>query len=112
MTGDPLILGPLAIVLVGGAATFVWRGLGVALASRIDPDGAVFEWVGCVSFALLAGLLARLLVLPLGELATIPLWVRIGAAGLSIAVFWLAGRHVLLGVLVGTGCFTALVALG
>ena len=42
----------------GVAATYLWRGLGVALSARLDPEGLVFEWVTCVSYAMLAGLIA------------------------------------------------------
>jgi branched-subunit amino acid transport protein len=46
------------IVLACAAATFVWRALGVLVARRIDANGAFFRWVTCVSYAMVAGVLA------------------------------------------------------
>ncbi len=99
---------PFAVILVGAAATYVWRGLGVALSGRIDPDGRVFEWAACVAYALVAALVARMIVLPTGPLAETPLAERLGAAVLSLAVYFLAGRNMLWGVSAGVGALTLL----
>jgi branched-subunit amino acid transport protein len=97
---------PVAIILAGAAATYVWRGLGVALSGRIDPDGRAFEWAACIAYALVAALVARMIVLPSGPLAETPLADRLGAAALSLAVYFLAGRNMLWGVGAGIGALT------
>jgi branched-subunit amino acid transport protein len=97
---------PFAIILAGAAATYVWRGLGVALSGRIDPDGRAFEWAACIAYALVAALVARMIVLPTGPLAETPLADRLGAAALSLAVYFLAGRNMLWGVGAGIGALT------
>lgn len=91
------------IILVGAAATYVWRALGVALSGRIDPEGAVFQWIACIAYALLAALVARMIVLPTGPLAQTPMIDRAGAAILAFAVFFAGRRNMLLGVGVGAG---------
>ncbi len=91
------------------AATYVWRGLGVLLAARIDPNGVIFQWVGCVSYAMLAGLIARMTILPLGALAEAALWVRLLAMALAFLVFFAAGRRMLPAVLAGVAGFILLV---
>lgn len=89
--------------LAGGAiVTYAARGLGVALSGRIDPRGAVFRWVGCVAYALLAGLVARMILLPVGPLQVTDLGVRLLAAVVALAAYWLAGRSVVMGVTAGT----------
>ncbi len=60
-----------SIVLGCAAATFLWRGLGVAVVRRIDADGAIFQWVNCVSYAMVAGLIFRMIILPQSELAKV-----------------------------------------
>ena len=97
---------PFAIILAGAAATYVWRGLGVALSGRIDPDGRAFEWAACIAYALVAALVARMIVMPTGPLAETPLADRLGAAALSRAVYFEAGRRRLWGVGVGVGART------
>lgn len=94
-------LSPYLVMLAGAAVTYVWRGLGVLLAGRVRPDGAVLDWIGCVAFALLAGLIARMIVLPIGPLAATGLGARLAAAGIALAIFFLLRRSVLLGVLAG-----------
>ena len=101
-------LGIWPLVLLGSLATYLWRGLGVVLASRIDPAGPVFQWVTCVSYAMLAGLIARMIVQPLGVLGETPLFDRLAATTLAFAVFFLWRRKVLPGVLAGVLAFTLL----
>jgi len=45
------------LLLAAVGATYFWRGLAVPLSSRIDPESRVFEWMTCVTYALLAGLM-------------------------------------------------------
>jgi len=94
---------PFAVILAGAAATYVWRGLGVALSGRIDPGGRAFEWAACIAYALVAALVARMIVLPTGPLAETPMVDRLGATALSLAVYFLAGRSLLWSVGAGVG---------
>ena len=50
--------------------TLVWRVIGTTVATHIDPEGAMFQWLSCVAYAMLAGLIARILLLPIGILAS------------------------------------------
>ena len=99
------------LVALGIAATYLWRGLGVVVAARLDPDGPLVAWVTCVSYAMLAGLVARMVVMPFGALAGTPLGHRLGATAAGFAVFYLTRGRILPGVAAGVGCFIALQAL-
>ncbi|MDJ0778352.1 MAG: AzlD domain-containing protein [Gammaproteobacteria bacterium] len=96
------------IVLGCGAATFLWRGLGVVVVRRIDPQGAVFRWITCVSYAMVAGLIFRMIVLPESDLASVPLAQRIAAVALAFAAYFLLGRRLVAGVLAGSLTLSAL----
>ncbi len=89
------------IVLGCGAATFAWRALGVVVVQRIDPRGAFFQWITCVSYAMVAGLIFRMLVLPESQLATVSLPIRLAAIGLAFAAYFVFGRRLVAGVLAG-----------
>ena len=103
MTRDPWTLIVMCI-----AATYLWRALGTMLATRIEPDSAVFLWISCTSYALLAALVARMIIFPLGELADTP-WVdRVAAAAIAIAIFQVFGRRTLASVATGFCVFVAL----
>ena len=98
----------IVVLIAGAAATYVWRALGVALSGRIDPAGPVFEWVGCVAYALLAGLIARMIVLPIGPLAATSLADRLASAVVALAIFFALRRNLLLGVAAGVAALVAL----
>ncbi len=102
---------PWIALALGIVATYFWRGLGVALARRIKAEGALIDWVGCVAYALLAGLIARMIILPVGPVAEIPLAERGIAVACGIAAYFLARKNILVGVLVGTAAISVLVSL-
>ncbi|MEM7562633.1 MAG: AzlD domain-containing protein [Pseudomonadota bacterium] len=97
------------IVLGCGAATFMWRGLGVAVVRRIDADGALFRWVTCVSYAMLAGLIFRMIMMPESELANVSLPIRLAAVAIAFGAYYLSGKRLVVGVLTGGLGLTALV---
>lgn len=101
-------LAPWIALLVATAATYVWRAAGAMLAARISPTGAVFEWFSCVAYAMLAGLVARLVVFPIGILAEASILDRLGATAIGLVLFFAFGRHLFLGTLGGVGAFIAL----
>ena len=99
------------IVLACGAATFVWRGLGVLVARRIDAGGALFRWITCVSYAMVAGLIFRMIMLPESELASVSLPIRIGAVAIAFGAYFAFKRRLVAGVLAGGLSLSALVSL-
>jgi len=99
---------PFVVMIAGAAATYLWRALGVALSGRIDPEGPAFDWVACIAYALLAGLIARMILQPSGPLAETALAQRVIAAVVAVAAFWLLRRSVMFGVAAGA---TALIGL-
>jgi branched-subunit amino acid transport protein len=90
-------------ILVGALVTYAWRGAGVALSGRIDPNSALMRWTSCVAYALLAGLIARLIVAPQGAVGETALWMRLSAAGIAILAYFLCRRSIPLGVAAGAG---------
>ena len=88
------------LVLACAAGTYVWRALGVALAGRLDPKGEVFAWMSCVAMAMIAGLISRMLIFPVGVLEATTLAERLAATACGLLVyFWLTRRNLLAGVL-------------
>lgn len=94
---------PYLLVVAGGLATYFWRALGVALSGRINAGSHLFEWVACVAYAMLAGLIARMILLPNGPLATTASADRIAGAVIALAIFFLTRRSIGLGVAAGAG---------
>ena len=90
---DPaLTAGPwwiLILMVVGALATYFWRALGVALSGRINTESRLFEWVACIAYAMLAGLISRMILLPNGPLAETATADRIaGGAGALVLFSW------------------------
>jgi branched-subunit amino acid transport protein len=101
----------LTLITVGAiAGTYVWRGIGVMFAARIKSDGPVFQWVTFVSYAMLGGLIARMVILPIGPLLETPLLVRALAFVIGVGVFFGVGKRVLPAVFTGVASFIFLVS--
>ena len=105
MTGS---LWPWIVVLLSAVVTYAWRWMGVVLSGRIDPNGAAIRWVGAVAYALLAGLIARMIVLPQGPLQDTAVTDRLAAAAIALAIFLLTRRNMLAGVAAGAGVLVLL----
>jgi branched-subunit amino acid transport protein len=101
---------PWLVLLAAAAVTYLWRAIGVAVSGRIRTDGPLFEWVSAVAYALLAGLIARMIVLPLGPLQATPLIDRLAGALIGLAVFLLTrrSRGILWGTAAGIGALMLL----
>lgn len=95
------------LLLACVAGTYVWRGLGVLLSGRLNPQSAMFEWVSCVAYALVAGLIARIIVAPSGLLAQTALPDRLLACGVALLAYRLAGRNMFVGLVCGVAFFIA-----
>ena len=85
------------IVLGCAVATFAWRFLGVLVVRRIDPNGAIFQWISCVSYAMVAGLIFRMIIMPESQLADVPLVIRIAAVVIAFAAYLLCKRRLVAG---------------
>ncbi|MFD2206807.1 AzlD domain-containing protein [Kiloniella antarctica] len=109
---SPEFMAPMAALGVAAAVTYFWRGMGVAVSGKIDKDSALFRWVTCVAYALLAGLIARMILLPIGPLAELGMGQRAGATAISLAVFFLTRRNLLAGVASGAAALVLMAKLG
>lgn len=96
------------LVAVCALGTYAWRGAGVLLAGRIDPAGDVFRWITCVAYAMIAGLVMRIIVMPTGPLASSLLLHRLLACLIGLAAYHLFRRNLFVAVAAGA---TALAVL-
>ena len=78
--------GPWLALIGASVGTYLCRAVGVAMAGRLNADSEFFRWLSAVTYAMVAALTVRLVVLPQGPLATVPLWLRILLCVLSAAV--------------------------
>ncbi len=92
----------LVVVVIG---TYAWRFFGVIIAGQIDEKSPLFEWIGCVAYAIAAGLMAKILLLPGGALSQTFLMDRAVGVAASLIVFFFLGRHLLHSLAAGVGLF-------
>jgi len=88
------------VVFLSVIATYVWRACGIAIGEKIDPGGQVFEWISCVAYAMLAGLMARVLIFPVGILENTTLGTRLIPMGIGFVLFMLFKRNFMVGTVV------------
>jgi hypothetical protein len=89
------------LLLVGFLPTEIWRMLGLLVARGIDEDSEFFVWARAVAIAVLAGVIAKIVVLPPGALAGVPLSIRLGAIACGFVAFLVVRRSVFAGVVAG-----------
>jgi branched-subunit amino acid transport protein len=77
----------LWIALIGASlGTYFCRAIGVLLSNSINQDSEIFRWLAAVTYAMVAALTIRLIVMPLGLMSTVPLWIRILICVLAIGI--------------------------
>ena len=91
----------LVLVIAGVLPNEVWRMLGLWFGGGVDEGSELLVWVRAVATAILAGVIAQILVLPPGALASVPDWLRYGAVAAGFAVFMLTRRSIFVGVVGG-----------
>jgi len=98
---------PLYLLLLGLLGTFLLRAFGVIGAGRLEQDMPVFRWIGCVAFAIAAGIMAKILFMPSSILAEASIISRLGGVAVGLFVFFGFGRRLFTGL--GAGLATFLV---
>ena len=91
----------MVLVLAGFLPNEIWRMLGLWLGGGVDEGSELLVWVRAVATAILAGVIAQILVLPPGALASVPGFLRYGAVAVGLAVFLATRRSIFAGVACG-----------
>jgi hypothetical protein len=97
----------LALILLGFLPSELWRWLGIMLGRGLDEESEIILWVRGVATALVAAVVARIVLIPPGALASVPLSVRVAAIGCGFLGFLLLRRSAFAGVLVGEAVLIA-----
>lgn len=95
----------LALTLLCGLATYFWRAMAVLLSGRLTLDSELFRWVECVAYAMVAGLMMRIVLLPSGVLAASPTVDRVAGCLIALAAYRWCKRNLLAGMAAGVGFF-------
>lgn len=96
--GDPAVYAYLLVILAGFLPTDVFRFAAVLFSRRIDDDSELLIFIRAVATALLAGVIARLVLAPTGDLAGVPLWIRLATIAVGVAAYFLLRRSVFAGI--------------
>ena len=107
MSLDPALWPYLLVILAGFLPTEIWRSLAVVFARGFDEDSEVLILVRAVATALLAAVVARLVLIPPGELTDVPLMIRIAAVVGGFLAYLAVRRSVLAGILSGEAMIIA-----
>ena len=91
----------LVLIAAGFLPNEVWRMLGIVVAHGLDEGSELVVWLRAVATGLLGGVVAKIVLLPPGGLAGVPLAVRLCAMAVGFVAFMLVRRSVLAGVLAG-----------
>ena len=89
--------------------TYLWRGLGELLSGRVKVDSELFNWIACIAYAMVAGLIVRIIAMPTGILAQSPLADRLASCALALIAYYMSRRNLFAGVCSGVA---ALIVFG
>jgi branched-subunit amino acid transport protein len=90
------------LLVACGLATYLWRGPGVLISAGMKSESEAFTWISCVAYAIIAGLVSRMLLMPTGVLAETTLVERaVGGAAALATYFWLTRRNLFAGIFAG-----------
>jgi branched-subunit amino acid transport protein len=96
-------VGLWAALITACVGTYLWRGLGVFLSGKISQDSEIFKWLSAVTYAMVAALTVRIILLPVGLLSTVPIWIRLLVTIASVAVMLSRpGKRMVPALLTGT----------
>ena len=91
----------LILIFIGFLPSEIWRWLGIVLGRGLDENSEIILWVRGVATALIAGVIARIVFIPPGALAAVPMPVRLVALAGGFFGFLLIRRSAFAGVVVG-----------
>jgi hypothetical protein len=97
----------LALLLLGFLPSEIWRWMGILVGRGLDENSEIILWVRGVATALIAAVVARIVLIPPGALAGVPLGVRLAALGIGYLAFLFIRRSAFAGVLVGEAALVA-----
>ncbi len=88
------IYGVWPVIAASVFGTYIWRVGGMLIASRVTADSPLSRWFTCVAYAVLAGFIARMLILPEGSLAEVALANKLLPLAAGFIVLFLMKRNV------------------
>lgn len=95
--------GMWAALIAACIGTYFWRGLGVYLSGKISQDSELFKWLSAVTYAMVAALTIRIILLPVGLLATVPIYIRLAVSIVALVIMYSKpGERMVPALLVGT----------
>jgi branched-subunit amino acid transport protein len=78
---------------IAAAGTYACRALGVVVSDKINQDSEFFRWLSAVTYALVAALVVRMVLMPVGPLASVPAGWRVGFCVVSLLVMVVGTRR-------------------
>lgn len=97
----------VALTLLCILATYFWRAMAVLFSGRLTVESEIFRWVECVAYAMIAGLMMRIVLMPSGVLAASPMIDRVAGCFIALAAYRMCKRNLLAGLGAGVAFFIA-----
>jgi branched-subunit amino acid transport protein len=92
-------------IVISALATYLPRFLGVFSSEFVNEEGKIFKFVSCISYGILAALIARIFIHPVGALEETSTLVRLLVGVITILVLFASKKNVLFSSLFGVILF-------
>ena len=87
-------------IIATSLATFISRFMGAITSEKVSVKSKVFQWFNCVAYSTLAALLGRMIIFPAGVLADSDLFIRTAVMIISIIIFIISKKNLVLPTIV------------
>ena len=74
--------------------TYAWRAMGMIFAAHLDSDSSLARWFTCLAYAVIAGFIGRMILVPEGVLADVSVVDKVVAILFGFAVYVIKGRSI------------------
>jgi len=87
-------MSPVIMILAAAAVTYFWRAAGALTAGKISVHSPIFKLASCITYAMVAALILRMIVYPAGGIMEIPLVLRFAALAVGLGVYFASRKNV------------------
>jgi hypothetical protein len=101
----------LVLIVAGFLPSEIWRWAAAIFARRLDENSPALRFVRYVAIGLVAGVIARLVLMAPGALGAVPVGWRIGALATGLLVLKLAPTRMFVAVAAGEALLIGAAAL-
>lgn len=95
-------------IIIASLGTYFCRAFGVLSSKNIKTNSPIFNWIRCVSLAVISAVITRIIIFPVGILEETTILLRIFCTIIVLVVYFSFKKNVILAVFTSSAFFILL----